>query len=670
MKLSDPVSTLAGVGPKYVEKLKKLGINTLEDLLLHVPNRHIDFTNKTSINNLKIGEDATVVGQVVSIENVYTRTKKLFQIARISDGEGSIDAVWMRQPYLVRTLPVGTVISLSGKLGFFGKKRAFMFPSYEKYSGEHIHTGRLVPVYSETAGLSSKWLRRLVADTLQKAEIEDFLDEEFIANHGLITYKNAFKSVHMAENEDEFEIGYSRLAFNEMLLLQIENTFKKQWWQINSNAHSLKRDVDAINKFIKSLPFSPTPSQIASMENILDDLQKPIPMNRLLEGDVGSGKTVVAAAGAYVSFLNSKKSVIMAPTQILAEQHASTLKELFSTFDAKTALVTSENKSENLEESDIIVGTHALLYREDIVKNAAFLVIDEQHRFGVSQRAKIAELAKSGSVNPHVLTMTATPIPRTIALTIYGDLDLSTLSELPAGRRKIKTWVVSPGKRKAAEQWIEKQIKETGIQAFVVCPLIDESEAEGFSQVKAVTVEYERLLRVFPKLKIGLLHGRMSAREKNKVLADFKDKKYDILVCTPVIEVGIDIPNANIMVVEAAERFGLASIHQLRGRIGRGGKEAYCLLFTESKSEKVRKRLEAVTKAKTGKELAEIDLESRGPGEILGLRQHGITELRIARWNDLPLIEKAKQAAGEIVDNQGKHKKVLEYYKSKLPAPN
>jgi ATP-dependent DNA helicase RecG len=670
MTLDEPVSALPGVGPKYVEKLNKLGIKTVEDLLLHIPSRHIDFSNKSSISELSIGDETTIVGQVVSIENVYTKTGKLFQIAKISDGENTVDAVWMRQPYLVRNLPVGTVVSLSGKLSFFGRKRAFMFPQYEKYSGENLHTGRLVPVYSETEGVSSKWLRRLVNTSLKDVEIDDFLDEEIVSTFKMLTYKKALETIHRAKDKDEFESGYGRLAFNEMLLLQIENTFKKNWWQINCKSHSLKSKKGNINKFLKGLPFELTESQSEALESILLDLEKDVPMNRLLEGDVGSGKTVVAAAGAYTAFLNSKKSVLMAPTQILAEQHAKTVSDILSDFGMNLALVTADTKTDNLEEADMLIGTHALLFREDLVKDAAFLVIDEQHRFGVNQRAKIAELAKSGKVNPHILTMTATPIPRTIALTIYGDLDVSSLKELPMGRKKVKTWVIPPKKRKAAEKWIEEEIRKESIQAFVVCPLIEDSDAEGFSQVKSVTEEYKRLLKTFPRLKIALLHGRMKAKEKNEILKDFKDKKYDILVSTPVIEVGIDIPNANIMIIEAAERFGLAQLHQLRGRVGRGKKDAYCLLFTESKSDKVKARLDAVSKAKSGKELAELDLENRGPGEILGIRQHGIAELRIARWNDLELIEKARRTADTIVKNQEKHEKVLAYYKKKQPAPN
>lgn len=666
MKLSDPISALSGVGPAYLLKLKKLGIHTIEDLLFHIPHRHIDFTNKVSIRDLKIGEVATITGQVMSIQNVYTRTGKVFQVAKVSDGISEIEAVWMRQPWIVNTLPVDTYISLSGKLSFWGKKRAMMFPEYEKYSAEALHTGRLVPIYPETEGLSSKWLRKVVLNAIRNIEIDDFLDNE---ETGLLHLKDSLKNIHLAENKEEFEEAYKRLAFNELLMLQIENNLRKLWWRENTKSHILKTDALKLDGFIKSLPFELTSAQLGAIEELSEDLNRDIPMNRLLEGDVGSGKTVVAAAGAFISYQNSKKAIFMAPTQILAEQHYQSLGRLLAPFNIEVSLVTSEHEGFDHDKSQVIVGTHALLYREDLVGGAAFLVIDEQHRFGVKQRAKIAELAKGDKV-PHTLTMTATPIPRTIALTLYGDLDLSTLGELPKGRKKIKTWVVPPSKRRPAEKWIQEQITASGAQVFVVCPIIDESESEVMADVKAATKEFERIQKIFPKFRVALLHGKMKIKEKNIVLDAFREKKYDILVSTPVIEVGIDIPNATIMVIEAAERFGLAQIHQLRGRVGRGDKDSYCLLFSESKSSKVRAKLKAVSRAATGKELAELDLETRGPGELLGVRQSGSTELKIARWNDFEMIIKSKEFAEKVVNNQEKYNKVLSYYRSKQKAPN
>lgn len=663
MKLTDSVNTLPGVGRVYLKKLKKLGIHTLEDLVYHLPHRHVDFSNKVAIKNLKIGEQATVIGQVLSSQNIYTNTGKVFQVVTVTDGEDSLEAVWMRSPWIIRTLREGTLLSLSGKLSFWGKKRAMMFPEYEIYTGDTIHTGRLVPIYPETAGLSSKWLRKLIARVLPELEIEDFLHlEEFM------TLDEAIKKIHRADDIAEFEEARRRLSFDELLMLGIENNLKKLWWRENTKAHILEVENRHLQSFFESLPFKLTDAQARAIDELLGDLRKDVAANRLLEGDVGSGKTVVAAAGMFASFVNAKKAVIMAPTQILAQQHFETIKQILGPFKARVELVTS-GATKKITGSDIVAGTHALLFKKELVSGAAFLVVDEQHRFGVAQRSRIAELARGERV-PHILTMTATPIPRTVALTIYGDLDLSSLDEMPLGRKKISTWVVPPYKRLAAEKWIESQVVEHGAQVFIVCPLIEGSEAEGLAQVKAATEEYERLKKVFPKLSLALLHGRMRAAEKNKIITDFKNEKYDILVSTPVIEVGIDIPRATIMVIEGAERFGLAALHQLRGRVGRRQQKSYCLLFTGSRSAKVRERLEAVAKAKTGKELAELDLTTRGPGELLGTRQSGLSELKIAKWNDYELIQKSRAFAEKVVANQKKYKKVLEYYRQRQKAPN
>jgi len=670
MRLDDSVSALPGVGPAFATKLRKLGINTIEDLLLHVPSRLEDFSLKTQINELKIGEASTIIGQVISIQNIYTKAGKMLQIAKVSDGVSALEAIWVNQPYLVRTLPEGTLVALSGKLGFWGKKKAFVFPQFEKFSGEHTNTGKLLPVYPETAGLSSKWLRARVKRAIGEVSISDFIESAELTKLDMVKLGDAFTKIHMATDNKDFEEGTKRLAFNEFLLLQIENNLNKLWWRQNSVSRALAITTEHKNSFIGKLPFTLTAAQSRSINEILKDIENTIPMNRLLEGDVGSGKTVVAAAGIFASFVNGQKSVILAPTQILARQHFETLNKTFEPFKMRISLVTSEEVLSDLGQSDITVGTHALLFREEHVKNAAFLVIDEQHRFGVNQRAKITEIAKSGRHTPHVLTMTATPIPRTVALTLYGDLELSSLDQMPKGRKRVKTWVVPPGKRKKAEAWIGEQIAKDKIQAFIVCPLIEESDKETFKTVKAVTKEVERLKLVFKGLKIALLHGKMKGTIKNKIIKDFRDKKYNILVSTPVIEVGIDIPNATIMVIEASERFGLAQLHQLRGRVGRGEKQSYCLLFTESKSAKVKARLNAVSTAKTGKELAEIDLENRGPGELLGIRQSGVSELKIGRWNDLELIKKSRDFAQKVVNNQEKYKSILEYYKKKQKAPN
>jgi len=392
-------------------------------------------------------------------------------------------------------------------------------------------------------------------------------------------------------------------------------------------------------------------------------------MNRLLQGDVGSGKTVVAAAAAVVAHANGYKTILMAPTQILANQHYTTLSEFLGRMGMKITLMTGSKKI-IADEASVIVGTHALLHTPKNFEDVALMIVDEQHRFGVEQRALLEELTTNNAKVPHVLTMTATPIPRSVALTFYGDLDISALREMPKGRQKITTWVVPPEKRDSGYEWMEKQINEFGTQAFVVCPLIDESEAQTLSEAKAVTVEYERLKKVLPKLKFGLLHGKMKAKEKDAIIDDFRKKKIDVLVATPVVEVGVDIPNATIMIIEATERFGLAQLHQLRGRVGRGEKKSYCMLLTETKSEKVAQRLQVLKQTKCGFELSEMDLQMRGPGEIFGHRQHGIPELKIANWQDVELIKKAKQFSVTVINNPIKYQKVVKHFTKKRVAAN
>ena len=581
MKLQDSVSDVPGIGPAYVGRLKKLGVETIEDLLYHIPFRYSDFTNASSIAELQVGETVTIVGEITSINNVYTKSGKVLQVAKVQDDTGSIEVIWMRQPFLIRTLPPGTLVSLSGNVGFWGKKRAISFPQYEKLSegGVSLHTGGFVSRYSETEGVSSKWLRTKIHSILESIEdFEDFIPDIDKDEQKLMGLTDALRAIHKPTLESDSELARHRLAFDELLLLQIENNLEKIRWERQYHAHKLVIDDHVISAFIHALPYELTASQVRSLEEIIRDFKNPYPMNRLLEGDVGSGKTSVAAGGIFVAAQNNKQSVLMAPTQILAQQHYQTLSRLLSPFRIRVGLVTGEAVEQNDQNVDVYVGTHALLFRESLFENCAFSVIDEQHRFGVKQRARLSTNSKN---HPHVLTMTATPIPRTVALTLYGDLELSTLDELPKGRQKITTWVVPPKKRKEAERWIAEQITKHKVQVFVVCPIIEESDKEIMKQVKAVKSEFERLKKVFTKQKVGLLHGRMKAKEKDKILTEFKNKKLDILVSTPVIEVGIDIPNATIMVIEAAERFGLAQLHQLRGRVGRSEKKSYCLLFTE-----------------------------------------------------------------------------------------
>lgn len=674
MDLSLPVTELSLVGPIYARKLEKLGIKTIEDLLLHVPHKYDDYSLVSPIARVQVGETLTIKGKILSLKNQYTRSGKKIQIGEVSDSTGKITVLWFNQPFLVRTLYPGQEVSFSGKIDFFGNKRALISPEYERLTdGKNpLHTGRLVPVYPETSGLSSKWLRGRVKEAYDKSkgDMEEFLPDVVLKELSLNRLLQSFEWVHFPIDLADSEKGRRRLAFNELLMLQLKNVYKKLEWKSTKSVYRLSINQSSVNQFTESLSFQLTNSQKRTVGEIIEDFKRDYPMNRLLEGDVGSGKTVVAAIAAFVAFTNGYQSVFMAPTQILAQQHYETLKSHFDKFKLRVSLITSDIKKSDLGRADIFVGTHALIHGKVPFDKVALVVIDEQHRFGVEQRAHLVKKTGKGASAPHVLTMTATPIPRTVALTFYGDLDLSTLDELPKGRQKITTWVVPPQKREGAYDWIKTQITKHQTQVFVICPLIEASDKETMKDVRAVTTEYQKLKKVFKNLKLGLLHGRMKSTEKNKILDAFRKGNIDLLVSTPVVEVGIDIPNAGVMTIEAADRFGLAQLHQLRGRVGRGKKKSYCLLFSEITSQKIMTRLNAMTKSASGFELAELDLKLRGPGEIFGTAQSGFPELKIASWSDFELIRSAKSVAEDSIKNPARYSKLISVLKQKQLAAN
>lgn len=686
IKLNFPIEKLPFVGPTYAERLEKLEIKTIEDLINHFPFRYDDFSLISPISKLQVGETLTIKARVISIKNEYTRTGKRIQKAVVADDSGSIEIIWFNQPYLTRTFRVGETYQFSGKAEWFGRKIVLISPEYEKLSPntQHptptIHTGRLVPIYPETYGISSKWLRTRIKSALQICgnQIEEFLPSETLNKESLTAEKEAIFQIHFPQNKLSAEKARLRLAFDELFLIQLACLLRKQEWQTKFSGNSFIINQKKILSFVEGLSFELTNAQKKASKEILTDLGKNQPMNRLLEGDVGSGKTVVAAIAMYAAFLNGFSSLFMAPTEILATQHYQTLTNLLSPFGIKVELITSSHKKQltiNNQQLTVIVGTHALLY-QDLPKNVGLVVIDEQHRFGVEQRNQLVKKT-SGDKIPHLLTMTATPIPRTIALTLYGDLDLSLLDEMPKGRIKVKTWVVPLQKRQSAYEWIRKHVKGTEEQAFIICPLIEESET--LTTVKAATKEFEHLSKeIFPDLRLGLLHGRMKSKEKDKVIESLRKGELDILVSTPVVEVGIDIPEATIMMIEGADRFGLAQLHQLRGRVGRSNLESYCLLFTETESSFVAKRLKFLEEKFLGVELAEIDLKIRGPGEIYGTKQHGFPNLRVASFTDLNLIERTRNSAISLLTSHlpllenpnSPLRKKLEKYKIQQVSPN
>ena len=654
--LLSPLVSGGGIYKRYANSLKKLGINKFSDFLYHIPFRYEDYSIISSIKDLEEGETVTIMGKIIELKNQYTRRFRTLQKAKIADKTGTIDVLWFNQPFLLKSFKEGDFISLSGKVEKEVNKFILKSPDYETNGEEFIHTGRLVPIYPETRGVSSRWIRRQVFFLLKgNKNIKDFLPEKIKKGNKLLSLGDSLQKIHFPKNLKETILAKKRLSFDELFLLQLSALERKKEWA--KNLKGTKLDINSykekIEEFISSLPFELTSAQKKAIQEILDDLSKDKPMNRLLEGDVGSGKTVVAAVAIYLAFLNELKSILMAPTEILANQHYQTLLTLFSNFGVKVELQTSNKKLSKKSSFDILVGTHAVLYGKTSFEKVGLVVIDEQQRFGVEQRS----ILRGKAQNPHVLTMTATPIPRTIALTLYGDLDLSLLDEMPKGRKVIKTWLVPAIKREGAYAWIEKQIKENKSQAFIICPFIEESET--LTSVKAATKEFERLKNeVFPNLKLGLLHGRMKGAEKDQVLKLFAKEDVDILVATPVVEVGIDIPGASIIVIEAADRFGLAQLHQLRGRVGRRGQDAYCLLFSENKNSNT--RLKYMEKTNIGSVLAEYDLKIRGAGEIYGTAQHGRNYLKIASFSDFDLIKKTKDAAEEIISEIDEYPNLLE----------
>jgi len=648
LSLETPVQTLRMIGPAYGYRLKRLGIETIADLLYHIPFRYEDFSTVSKIGLLIPNTPVTILGVIKEIKNIYTKTGKKIQKAKLIDETGEIEVIWYNQTYLISALPPGTKASLAGEAKFFGNKLTLVSPDFEiiRPGTDPIHGARLVPIYPETEGLSSKWLRSRIDTILNKLnpQIEEFLPEEILRRFDLVGQKEAVYNAHFPKTLEVADRAKKRLAFDELLVLELAAIKKRASWKKNKVLQKIqfspwKKKFDS---FIKSLPFRLTSAQKRSINEIVTDLTADVPMNRLLEGDVGSGKTVVATSAIYLTKLNNLKSVMLAPTEILAQQHFMTIDNLLTPQGVKVGFISGTKAVKNTSSYDVIVGTHALISPSRSYKNLALVIIDEQQRFGVEQRARLREKG----ANPHLLTMTATPIPRTIALTLYADLDLSTIDEMPQGRKLIKTWVVPTHKREAAYNWIKQQIlnSNTRQQAFIICPFIDESET--LTSVRAATSEFKKLkTHYFTDLSLGLLHGKLPVKEKDEILTDFKVGELDILVSTPIVEVGIDIATASIMMIEGAERFGLAQLHQLRGRVGRGNQQSFCLLFTESSNEKIIQRLKTLEVTYDGAKLAEIDLKLRGAGDIFGTLQHGRFGLKFASLSDLNLINESKKAA-------------------------
>lgn len=651
ISLDSKITELYRVGKTTSNLLKKLGLETVHDLLFYFPFRYDDFTNSRLIAEIKPGENVQVIGTIELIQNKKSYKRRMFITeALITDESDSLKVIWFNQPFLTRTFKPGDRISLAGKVTESQGSLAMISPVAEKtYSDSLIHTKGLVPNYHLTENLTQKQIRYLIKEIIPLADkINDWLPAAIKTRLNLLDLDKALRQVHFPKNAEEIKAARERLGFTELFLRQLKSQMIKLELK-SRRAPEIEFKETETKKFVSSLPFKLTGAQKKTAWEILRDLAKPVPMSRLLEGDVGSGKTLVVALALLNVALNKKKSVLMVPTEILASQHFNYLNKLFAPYNFKIALLTRSHKDKTADEADIIVGTHALIQENVKFKNLALAVVDEQHRFGVGQRRKILDFNSAPDQTPHFLSLTATPIPRSLALTIYGDLDLSIINEMPLGRKAVITKIVTEANRAKAYDFIRTEIK-AGRQAFVVCPLIDESDRLG---VKSVKAEHARLDKeIFPELRVGLLHGKLKSKEKEKIMTDFLSNKIQILVATTVIEVGMDIPNASLMIIEGAERFGLAQLHQFRGRVGRSDAQSYCLLFPSSEeitNPKTLARLDALTKWSDGLTLAKIDLELRGAGELYGLSQSGFPEFQIASLFDYENIKKAQDEARALI---------------------
>jgi ATP-dependent DNA helicase RecG len=720
MNFSTPVREIPHIGDVYQQRLKKLGIKTLGDLLFYFPERYEDLSRIKKIKDIKINEEACLRAELIEIEQEKTWKRKLsITKAIVQDDSGAIQIVWFNQPYLAKNLKKGDQLLLSGKISM-GKEGSYLSsPTYEKIGSKNemnfsdaTHLGRIVPIYSGTQGLSSRWLRYILKPLLLnfKNKIPETLPERILDKYDLLGLEESLWQVHFPDSLEAAEVARARFLFEELFFISLFN-LQKRIKMLNTKAPIFQTNLPLIKKFLDNLPFQLTDAQKKAAWQILKDLEMGYPMNRLLQGDVGSGKTVVAAMAALNIVKAKGQVVIMAPTEILTKQHFQTIFNFFKDFNLNIGILTGKVdkfyskklKSDTIEVSrqkllkmtlngdiDILIGTQALIVpagkritAENKVKfkNLGMVVIDEQHRFGVNQRARLAG-AQANQAIPHFLSMTATPIPRSLALSVWGDLDISIIDQMPEGRKKVETEIVEPSGRKKIYDFMRKEAKK-GNQIFVICPRIepkdpaeqDSKKAGWFEQAEMKTVkeEYEKLSKdIFPDLKIEMLHGKMKPKEKDLVMKNFKKKKFDILVATSVVEVGIDIPSATVIVIEGAERFGLAQLHQFRGRVGRGDAQSYCFLFTSSGSAKNNQRLKALKKYDDGFKLAEMDLKIRGPGDFFGVKQWGLPDYAMAALKDMDLVSKTKEAAKDILKEDPGFKKYplikrrLEGFESKV----
>jgi ATP-dependent DNA helicase RecG len=715
LTLDTPIDQLAGVGKMIAQAFRRLGVKTVHDMLYHFPHRYDDYTSQKQIADLQIGAVETIVATVSDLRTFSMRSGGQALEMLVSDESGSLKVVFFRQPWLAKQLAIGSRLVLSGKVDSYQGLRQMTGPDWEPYTDDElIHTGRLVPVHPLTKGLYERSARTIIKQVVDRAAplVYDYLPAAVRERANLMPLAEALAQMHFPSDQEQLARARRRLGFDEFLFIQLGVLQRKLLWQ-GERGYPIEFNQQVHEELLRVLPFEMTKAQVNALEEIFDDMRRSTPMARLLQGDVGSGKTVVAAAAALQAIANGFQAAIMAPTELLAEQHYKGLRALLGKVRVPRRPTTNDQRpttDEANEESsvvdwkasadpeqlarleelkrllgmtpeddldgagvrvalltgslgakerrnvlegiangdvDLVVGTHALITESVRYAQLGLVVVDEQHRFGVEQRQRL----KNKGFNPHMLVMTATPIPRTLTLTIYGDLDTAVLDELPPGRQEIKTRWIASSEREKAYKHLRREIGR-GRQAYVVCPLVDESEKVDLPSAEEM---YAKLAgEVFSDLRVALIHGKMLPREKDEVMLAFRDHEFDILVATAVIEVGIDVPNSTTMLIEGAERFGLAQLHQFRGRVGRGIHQSYCILVSDKENEVTRTRLQALESTRDGFKLAEIDLQLRGPGEFFGTRQSGTPDLKVAQLADTRLLHAAHLEAQKILADDPK----------------
>ena len=660
LDLNKDVKYVKGVGPSRVQLLNRVGIFTLKDLITYFPRDYEDRSKPKEIYQCVDGEEALIEAFVVSrMTQIRLKRNTMYKLI-VRDETATCTITWFNQSYLKNMFKVGEKYKFYGKVSVKGSKFEMTSPVFDSEEKEN-NTGRIIPIYPLTYNLSQNVIRRIIENGLKEAEgnIEETMPEYLLKDYNLFGINEAIKKIHFPEKFEDFNLARKRLVFEELLamqlaLLELKNNYSSDTKGIQFNKDAKMSDV--INK----LPFNLTKAQIRVLEEIDKDMESDKPMNRLLQGDVGSGKTVVALIAAYKAVKSGYQAAIMAPTAILASQHLESFQELLADTGIKCELLISsitKKKKEELKKSlangeiDILIGTHAMLEENVVFKNLGLVVTDEQHRFGVKQRTTIVEKGN----HPDVIVMTATPIPRTLALILYGDLDISIIDELPPNRKQIETYAVRKSLSDRVNNFIKQQIKE-GRQAYVVCPLVEENEEMDLKSVEALYKEYKE--KIFSEFNVAYLHGKMKAKEKDEIMNDFKEGKIDILISTTVIEVGVNVPNSSIMVVENAERFGLAQLHQLRGRVGRGEYQSYCILKYEGNSETIRERMKVMVDTNDGFVISEKDLELRGSGDFFGTEQHGLPAFKVANlFTDMPILKAVQSLAIKILSEDPKLEK-------------